>query len=267
MTWIWYADLGNCTLHWGAWAESSWQACARMGVDVLNSPDGFHVIKEQLAQSNLAPNDCQQAILCVSTAAQSTLVPNFAREFLETETKVLGVDFQADISTEYYHPAQVGQDRLANAVAAVERYGVPVVILDFGSCVTCDAVSAEGVFVGGAIAPGLPAYRHGIRSATPHLEPAIQEVLGTEDMPAKRPGRSTSECLSLGIYYGLAGATDRLVTIMREYLAAESPVVATGGDVETIAPLCHTQMDIEPMLTLDGLRLAYESGQGQPLLP
>lgn len=261
MKWIWYADLGNCTLHWGAWAEDTWRTSDRVSIERLKAPGGLQIINEDLAGSGLAPRNCQQAVLCVSAPATRTLVERWVRETLETDTAVLGTDFQAGILTEYYDPAQVGQDRLANARGAIARCGTPVVVVDFGSCLTCDAITADGVFVGGAIAPGLPGYRKALASIG-HLQEPLAEALTAPDPPPQSPGRSASECLSVGIYYGLAGSADRLIAIMRRHLAADAPVIATGGDAPTIAPLCQTQMSIEPMLTLDGLRLVYEHNNG-----
>ncbi len=260
MKWIWYADLGNCTLHWGGWAENSWRASGRVSTKHLQGPDGLQIIKEELARSGLVASDCQQAVLCATAPATKTSIERWVAQILMTATAVLGTDFQAGIPTEYYHPGQVGQDRLANARGAIERCGAPVVVVDFGSCLTCDAISAEGVFVGGAIAPGLPGCRKAIVSIG-HLAEPLEEALAQQGLAPLRPGRSTSECLSLGIYYGLAGSAERLVAIMRQHLAADAPVIATGGDARTIIPLCQTQMSVEPMLTLDGLRLAYERSQ------
>ena len=260
MKWTWYADLGNCTLHWAAWAEQGWQASARVSVPILGTPRAAELIEQDLTQSNLSAANCQRAALCVSAPPKRTAVEDVARELLHSVVKVLGADFQADIPTQYHDPAEVGQDRLANAVAAVQMCGAPAVVVDFGSCLTVDAISSEGVFVGGAIAPGLPGYESGLASVI-HLREALEEALGSGQVPAPQPGGSTAECLALGTYYGLAGSADRLVAVMREYLGTEAPVIATGGDARRITPLCKTEIAIEPMLTLEGLRLAYERSE------
>ena len=261
MKWIWYADWGNWTLHWGAWAEHQWHTAQRVSVRELDTPDGKPVIAQQLAASGLSSDGCQQAVVCVSAPAKTAAAVELAQTLLDTNIQIMGRDFLADLPTEYYDPTQIGQDRLANALAAMEMEGCPVVVLDFGSCLTCDAVSADGVFLGGAIAPGLPASRGGIADLAPHLRIEAERTGVAKDTVIVQPGRTTTECLSLGLHYGLAGAADRLVAVMREYLADEAPVVATGGDAPEIAPLCQTAMSVEVMLTLDGLRLAYSHSQ------
>lgn len=256
MKWTWYADLGNYTLHWAAWTNA-WRASGRVSVEVLGTPKVAATIKEELIQADLALDNCQQTVVCISAPSKRKFVEELAREVLHGAVKVLGSDFQADIPTEYYDPAQVGQDRLVNALAAVQTYGAPVVVVDFGSCLTVDAVSEEGVFVGGAIAPGLPGYHSGITSVA-HLTAALEQALESRNIPAEQPGRSTADCLALGVHYGLAGSADRLVAVMHQHVGTDAPVIATGGDATRLAPLCQTEMTIEPMLTLNGLRLAHE---------
>ncbi len=263
MKWIWYADWGNWTLHWGAWAEHQWHTAQRVSVHELDTPDGEPVIAQQLAAAGLSSDGCQQAVVCVSAPAKTAAAVELAQTLLNTNIQIMGRDFLADLPTQYHDPAQIGQDRLANALAAMEMHGCPVVVLDFGSCLTCDAISADGVFLGGAIAPGLPASRRGIADLTPHLQIEADAAGMAKDTVIAQPGHSTRECLSLGLHYGLAGAADRLVAVMQQYLADEAPVVATGGDAPQIAPLCQTAMSVEVMLTLDGLHLAHSQDRQQ----
>ena len=263
MSWIWYADVGNCTVHWAAQAEGLWQAADRLPVELLESGAGEETVLALLAEAGLEPVDCVQAVLCVSAAARRASLYDFVAGCVMSDVVVAGEDFPVGVESDYYNPRQVGTDRLLNGLAAMHKIGRPVVVVDFGSCLTCDAISAQGALTAGAIAPGLPVIRAGLRSAVPHLQTSLDEatqLLGHGELPT---GRSTTEGLVLGIVQALAATADRLVKTMRQTLGAEAPAVATGGDAAMIIPHCEVAMDVDEMLTLDGLSRAYESSRSR----
>jgi len=260
MNWVWYADVGNCTVHAAAWAGSQWQAPVRVSVDLLGCAAADQALLTALREAGLKATDCEKAVLCLSSPARRTLAEQFAANQLEANVAVAGDDFSIRVATDYYDPTQIGTDRLLNALAAIESVGKPCVVVDFGSCLTCDAVTREGVLTAGAIAPGLPTMQQGLISSISHLGDAVQEAL--ERFRSTPPaGRSTAEGLSLGLIQGLAGMADRLITIMQQRLDSVANIIATGGDAATIAPHCQTEMTRDEMLTLNGLRLAYEASQ------
>jgi len=260
MSWVWYADVGNCTVHTAAWVESQWQAPMRVSVDLLGSAAGNQPLLTSLEEAGLKVADCEEAVLCISSPARRGLAERFALTQLETDVAVAGDDFPVQVGTNYYDPTQIGVDRLLNALAAIQKVGKPCVVVDFGSCLTCDAVTREGVLTAGAIAPGLPIMQHALTDRIPHLQEALQEAL--EQFGSAPPaGRSTAEGLSLGLVQGLAGTADRLIRIMQDRLSVAAPVIATGGDAATIVPHCQTEMATDEMLTLNGLCLAYEASQ------
>ncbi|MHC4200774.1 MAG: type III pantothenate kinase [Planctomycetota bacterium] len=149
-------------------------------------------------------------------------------------------------------PGKVGDDRLAAALAAYRRVKGAVVVVDLGTAVTVDAVSADGVFLGGAILPGARVAADALAARTALL-PKIS-LKG----PAGCPGKNTEEAMRLGILRGTAGAVDRLIEEMREALSSEAPVLGTGGEAALVAPLTRHVRDIEPALTLEGLIRAVE---------
>ncbi len=259
MSWTWYADVGNCTVHSGAWREGRWAAVGRIPAGRLERGDWEITLLSRLEEAGLDSDDCNQAVLCLSSPNARSAVEKFAARWLGTGSVVAGEDFAVEVSTDYYDPAQIGVDRLLNALAAIERVGKPCVVVDFGSCVTCDAITAKGVLTAGAIAPGLPVIRTGLLKAVPHLATGLEEamqLLGRECTPA---GRSTAEGLTLGILASIAGSVDRLVEIMRQTVGRTAPVVATGGDAELVVAHCEVAITVDEMLTLDGLRSAYET--------
>jgi type III pantothenate kinase len=167
-----------------------------------------------------------------------------SREF-RSEVSV-GLEVETDL------PEGVGQDRLANALAAYLRVKGAVVVVDFGTAITVDAVSAEGAFLGGAILPGARIAAAALADRTALLPPIDLEG------PSIVPAPSTEDAIRAGLLRGAAGAVDRLVEETREALSSQAPVIGTGGEARLIAPLTKTVREIEPALTLEGLVRAVE---------
>ncbi|MDQ6829999.1 MAG: type III pantothenate kinase [Gemmatimonadota bacterium] len=151
-------------------------------------------------------------------------------------------------------PLTVGADRIVNTLAASRMYGVDTIVVDLGTATTYDCITADAVFLGGIIAPGL-----GISAST--LVRRTSQLPATELVaPAHAIGKRTDDCIRSGVMFGTADAIDGLVRrIKREWPTDIVPkVVATGGFAEVIAPLCEEIDEVEPYLTLHGLRMAYE---------
>ncbi|MGH9127760.1 MAG: type III pantothenate kinase [Acidimicrobiales bacterium] len=151
----------------------------------------------------------------------------------------------------YETPRDVGADRVANAVAALERHGAPAIVVDFGTATTFDAVSAGGEYLGGAIVPGIEIGLEALFMRASHLR-RVELV-----EPRAAIGRNPAESLQSGAIYGYAALVDGLCARFEEELGASS-VVATGGLAELIVPYTRRVSRHEPWLTLHGLRLIYE---------
>jgi type III pantothenate kinase len=151
----------------------------------------------------------------------------------------------------YDNPKEVGADRIANAIGAYDLYGGPCIVVDLGTATTFDAISAEGEYLGGAIAPGV-----GISmDALFHHAAALRRVELVE--PRSVIGKSTVESIQSGALYGFASQVDGMCQRIMDELG-HCAVVATGGLSEVVAPLSKTIEHREPWLTLHGLRLVYE---------
>jgi type III pantothenate kinase len=151
-------------------------------------------------------------------------------------------------------PRTVGADRIVNTLAASRMYHADTIVVDFGTATTYDCITADGVFLGGIIAPG-------IRSSADTLVRRTSKLPATELVaPERAIGKRTEECIRSGIMLGTADAVDGLVRrIKREWPTSAVPrVVATGGFAEVIAPLTSEIQFVEPFLTLYGLRIAHE---------
>lgn len=166
----------------------------------------------------------------------------------------------APLAIDYRPPSALGPDRLANAVAAVSSCGAPVIVVDVGTAITCDLVSAGGRFVGGAIAPGPLTSYAGLVARAPHL--AIAAGLALEDdLPLT--ATSTGDAVRVGVLQGAAALIDSLVATYRTQVGS-CPVIMTGGLGPTVARHCTTITAIDPDLTLRGIHLVGVGVVGRP---
>ena len=149
-------------------------------------------------------------------------------------------------------PPRGGADRIANAVAAKERYGAPCIVVDFGTSTNFDVVSPEGEYVGGVLAPGIETSMEAL------FQRAARLVKVDFVDPPSAIGRTTATALQSGLVYGFAGQVDGIVAAIRKELGVDARVVATGGLAELIAPHSQTIETVDPLLTLEGLRLVWE---------
>lgn len=157
--------------------------------------------------------------------------------------------------TTYPNPAEIGSDRVADAVAARALYGAPVIVVDFGTATNIEVVDRDGRFLGGVIAPGLQTSAAALFSHATKL--AAVEV---ED-PGTAIGRTTAEAMQAGIFYGEIDRVDGLVRRMFDQLGYRPTVVATGGLAASVAPYAATVTAINAELTLEGLRLVYGANE------
>jgi type III pantothenate kinase len=176
------------------------------------------------------------------------------REVWKLETLELNSKTIRGVGIDYPKPNSIGPDRLANAVAARARFGAPVVVVDFGTAVTFDVVDATGNYVGGVIAPGLAAmtdYLHDKTALLPKIK--IREVKSAV-------GKSTEHAMLVGAVQGYRGLVRELIgELKRELRAKKLPVVATGGYAKLIAAKLPEISAVAPDLTLEGLRLVFQS--------
>jgi type III pantothenate kinase len=187
-------------------------------------------------------------------------VPPLVRAYEEFATRagieqllVLGPGVRTGIPIRYDDPREVGSDRIANSVAALDRYGAPCIVVDFGTSTNFDVVSAGGEYVGGVLAPG-------VEISMDALFARASRLFGVEFAePPSVIGKTTAAGLQSGLVYGFAGQVDGIAERIRQELgAAEATVVATGGLAELIAPHSKTIERVDPDLTLEGLRLVWE---------
>ncbi len=176
----------------------------------------------------------------------------FAREYVRAPLLVLGPGTKTGIPIVYDDPREVGPDRIANALAARERYGSPCIVVDYGTSTNFDIVSAAGEYVGGVLAPGIEVSMEALFARAARL------VKVDFSAPPSVIGKTTVGGLQSGLVYGFAGQVDGIVRRVRGEIGDTAPVIATGGLAELIAPHAETIDTVDPLLTLEGLRLVWD---------
>ncbi len=214
----------------------------------------FVVVSSFLAQRGVGAA-VVGAIVASSAANVTRTVLEMVRSHVGVEPLVVGPGTKVGIAVRYDDPREVGPDRVVDAVAAVALYGAPVLVVDFGTATTVDAIDAEGAYRGGAIAPGIVVA----------LDALVARAAALRKVELERPrsviGRSTVASIQSGVINGVVGQVTHLVSLMRAELGVAAPVIATGGLCEVVGCEIPVIDAIEPWLTLHGLRLVWMRNQ------
>lgn len=197
----------------------------------------------------------------VSGLILASVVPPIDATWATVARKYFGVDplkvdssLKSPITIKVDNPAEVGADRIVNAVGGFERYHNALIIIDFGTAITFDCVSGKGDYLGGAIVPGLGISLEVLESRTAKL-PRVD----ISSPPVHAIGSNTTDAIKSGLLFGYGGMVEELILRIRSEMAPEFPtVIATGGMAGLIAPYAPSIKAVLPMLTLEGLLLLHE---------
>lgn len=203
------------------------------------------------------PTRVARVVACCVVPARIPVLRRLAHNLTGREPLLLSPRMDLGIGIHYPRPRQIGADRLANAIAAAHLHGVPAIVVDFGTAVTFDIINARREYVGGVIAAGLNAltdYLHEKTAQLPRIR--IRE-------PRSVIGKSTAEAMRVGAVIGYRGLIREILSRLRAELRTRNPrVIATGGYAELIAAQMPEIARVEPLLTLQGLRILYARNHG-----
>jgi type III pantothenate kinase len=245
-------DVGNTQTMLGLYEGDRLAESWRVATEAERTGDEIAALVARLLElSDLGFEDLTGVVLSSTVPLLVRSYQELADRYAEAPLLVLGPGVKTGIPVLYDDPREVGPDRIANAVAAREHYGAPCIVVDFGTSTNFDAVSTAGEYVGGVLAPGVEISMDALFLRAARLT-KVDFVA-----PETVIGKTTASALQSGLVYGFAGQVDGIVRRMREELSDTAPAIATGGLADLIAPHSETIERVDPLLTLEGLRLVW----------
>ncbi len=249
-------DIGNTNITLGLYQNETLGPRWRLATAHERMPDEFGLqFLGFLSHVGLSPNRLEGICLASVVPPLTGKIVEACRRYLEHDPLVVEAGVRTGVRIRYEDPRAVGADRVADAVAVQHLYGGPACVVDFGTATTFDAISTEGDYLGGAIAPGI-----GIAA-----EALFRRAAKLPRVELRRPptaiGRNTVHAMQSGLLFGYVGLVEGMVARFRAELGPEMKVIATGGLAEIIAQETEVIDIINPWLTLDGLRIIWRLNQ------
>ena len=249
-------DVGNTNTVLGVYRGDELVESFRLSTDAERTADEYGALLLPLfTMRGIDPASAEAVVISSVVPPLHLTLEQMARRYFGKKPLFIEPGVRTGMPIRYDNPAEVGADRVVNAVAARELYGAPVIVVDFGTATTFDLVNAAGEYAGGIITPGI------MISAEALFAHASRLYRVDVRKPAELIGKNTAGAMQAGIYYGYIGLVDGIL----ERLLAEMPgvktVVATGGLADLIAEGSKYIRQVDPMLTLIGLKLIYEKNR------
>ena len=246
-------DVGNTNTVLGVFDGASLQHHWRIETSHTRTGDEYGILARQLFAAVGLDHRAVKAV------AVSSVVPPMAFTLTQMATRYFGVEplfvgpgVKTGMPILYENPREVGADRVVNAVAAYEKWKQGLIVVDFGTATTFDAVTPKGEYLGGAICPGVAISMEALFQAASKL-PRVEFA-----RPPQVVGRNTVHSMQSGLVYGYVGLVDGICARMAGELGFPPKVVATGGLASLVAGLSQAISEVDEHLTLDGLRLIFE---------
>jgi type III pantothenate kinase len=250
-------DVGNTVITIGLFDGDRLRATWRVATDHQRLADEYAVMLLGLLNvEEVSPRDIGDAVLASVVPDLVATFEALCRRHLKVTPLVVGTGTRTGVRVLYDSPRDVGADRIADVVAATARYGPPpLIIVDLGTGTVFDAVSAEGDYLGGAIAPGIHVAALALYERAAKLQPV--ELV----RPPAAIGKNTVTAVQAGLLFGYVGLIEGMVARFKQELGGEARVVGTGGWAELFARETDVFDVVDPDLTLHGLRLIYEANR------
>lgn len=246
-------DVGNTTTILGVYAGDELVHSFRFSTAKERTSDEYAAILLPLfARAGFDPTATEAVVISSVVPPVHSTLERLAQTIFRRRPLFVEPGVRTGMPIRYDNPAEIGADRIVNALAARELYGGPVVVVDFGTATTFDVVNVAGEYVGGIIAPGV------MISADALFSHASRLYRVDIRRPSSLVGRTTSGAMQSGIYYGYIGLVDGILARLREEIDGLETVVATGGQAEMIAAGSRHITEVNPLLTLTGLKLIHE---------
>ena len=248
-------DVGNTNTVFGIYAGRELRGPWRLSTSRTQTADEYGIlVRNLLALDGMRRESVRHMMVASVVPPLNGVLEEMARKYFDLQPVFLGPGTRTGMAIHYDNPQEVGADRIANSVAAHEKYGGPCIVVDFGTAVTFDVVSAKGEYMGGVIAPGIGVAAEALfqRAARlPRVEIREPEML---------IGVNTVSSMQSGLFYGAVGMVDGILDRLCAALGTNAKVVATGGQADLVAGALRYKPPVDPSLTLEGLRIIHERG-------
>ncbi|WP_226038343.1 type III pantothenate kinase [Aquibacillus saliphilus] len=256
---IFVLDVGNTNTVLGVFKSDRLEYQWRIKTDRHKTEDEYAMlIKSLLAHENLAFSDIDGIIISSVVPPIMYSLENMSRKYFHKKPMIIGEKaIDPFLKMKYPNPKEIGADRIVNAVGAIEEYGGPLVIIDFGTATTFCYVNEKEEYVGGVIAPGINISLEALYSKAAKL-PKI-EIKN----PGNVIGSSTVEAMQSGVYFGYIGQVDEVVRRIQDQAVEQTKVIATGGLAPLISSDSRVIDIVDPALTLKGLYLIYKNNENR----
>ena len=244
-------DIGNSSIHIGIFPQDRFFV-QRINTHPVQTSETYGQVVRQFIQETSVGQTCTGAIISSVVPRLTSVMQKALGIFSPDEPMVVGSHMKTGLSYHVPDPDKLGSDRIANAVAAYEKYQAPVAVSDFGTATTLSIVGNQASFLGGAIMPGIRLMNESLSTGTDLLPEAPLKTPGTP------LGTDTLFCIQSGLFYGTAGAVERILDETERELGSALNFIITGGFAGSVAPFLKRPHEYDPTLTIDGLKIIYE---------
>ena len=249
-------DVGNTNMVFGLFEGKNLVGSFRISTNATSTSDEIGMqILQYYHFLKIDPEKTSAVIIASVVPPAMYSLKNAIRKYLRIHPLVVGKDVDTGMVNHYNNPREVGVDRLVNGVSAMARYGKPLIIVDIGTAITFDAIDQSGAYLGGAIFPGIKVAMEALfmkASKLPRVDIAATEYA---------IGRTTVQSMQSGAVRGYVGALTGIIEDMKKELDGNVRVIATGGMGRMMAEHCPPIDEVDPNLTLDGLRMIYDQNR------